>query len=73
MEEPLIPLASEDSDLGDGGDFESFSGKYWLLLIFLLLFLVVVAVCFLCWCNFVSVAAGVAVFAHVAVLLLSCC
>ena len=39
MEEPLIPLASEDSDLGDGGDFESFSGKYWLLLIFLLLFL----------------------------------
>jgi len=25
-EEPLIPLASEDSDLGDGGDFESFSG-----------------------------------------------
>merc|ERR1719300_1394055 len=26
VEEPLIPLASEDSDLGDGGDFESFSG-----------------------------------------------
>ena len=25
-EEPLIPLASEDSDLGDTGDFESFSG-----------------------------------------------
>jgi len=25
-DEPLIPLASEDSDLGDGGDFESFSG-----------------------------------------------
>ena len=72
MEEPLIPLASEDSDLGDGGDFESFSGKYWLLLIFLLC-PVVVAVCFLCWCNFVSVAAGVAVFAHVAVLLMSCC
>ena len=25
-EEPLIPLASEDSDLGDTGDFESLSG-----------------------------------------------
>ena len=28
-EEPLIPLASEDSDLGDGGDFESFSGNFF--------------------------------------------
>ena len=27
-DEPLIPLASEDSDLGDGGDFESFSGNF---------------------------------------------
>ena len=28
VDEPLIPLASEDSDLGDGGDFESFSGNF---------------------------------------------
>lgn len=39
-EEPLIPLASEDSDLGDGGDFESFSGfrNIWVLvwIVFLL-------------------------------------
>ena len=28
-------MASEDSDLGDGGDFESFSGKFFKFLFYI--------------------------------------